>query len=84
MIVIVNNYPRLEFSLLTIRTATSEYLEMAKALTTSVDSVSTFEAVVGCLNCLLLLGVAYVLLDRHLQNRQLRAAAQVDANAPNA
>lgn len=57
---------------------------MAKALTTSLDSVSIFEAVVACLNCLLLLVVAYVLLNRHLQNRQLRAAAQADAIATNA
>jgi hypothetical protein len=58
-------------------------LTMAKASPTGSNAISTFEAIIGLLNCLILLAAAYVLLDRYLQNRQLQAAARAEGRYNN-
>lgn len=59
--------------------STMQLLGMAEASSSSSNVVSVFEAIVALMNCLLLLGAAYILLDHFLQNRQLRAAAHARA-----
>ena len=60
-----------------------EPLTMAKAQPTGLNAISTFEAIVGLLNFLLLLAAAYVLLDRYLQNRQLQVAPRAEGRCNN-